>query len=318
MQPYLAKYKLSRNEFIKKYNDGEFNEPALDNFFLHDRAVRESGHDTTYRFEGVCAYLATIDLNSLLYKYETDIANFVGEFCSDSYTDPYDGSVTDSLYWRKLAEKRQQSVTKYMWDEKSGFFYDYNIHLKERTSYQSATTFWALWSGLATKGQAKAMVQKALPLLEVLGGLVSCAESSRGKITLVRPSRQWDYPFGWAPHQILAWQGLVDYGYQGVAKRLAYRWLFIMTKAFVDFNGVVVEKYDITRGTDPHRVDAEYGNQGADFKGVAREGFGWVNASYILGLEFMDNHAKRALAACIPPVPFFNSLKPDEKQVYSI
>lgn len=36
--------------------------------------VRESGHDTTYRFEKVCAHLATIDLNSLVYKYECDIA----------------------------------------------------------------------------------------------------------------------------------------------------------------------------------------------------------------------------------------------------
>ena len=48
----------------------------------------------------------------------------------------------------------------------------------------------------------------------------------------------------------------------------------MVTKAFVDFNGIVVEKYDVTRPIDPHKVDAEYGNQGSDFKGVAREGFG--------------------------------------------
>lgn len=47
----------------------------------------------------------------------------------------------------------------------------------------------------------------------------------------------------------------------------------MMTKAFVDYNGVVVEKYDVTRPMDPHRVDAEYGNQGLDFKGVAKEGY---------------------------------------------
>jgi alpha,alpha-trehalase len=46
----------------------------------------------------------------------------------------------------------------------------------------------------------------------------------------------------------------------------------MMTKAFVDYHGVVVEKYDVTRTMDPHRVDAEYGNQGLHFKGVAREG----------------------------------------------
>jgi alpha,alpha-trehalase len=78
---------------------------------------------------------------------------------------------------------------------------------------------------------------------------------------------------GWAPQQMLAWVGLEKYGYHEEAKRLAYRWLFMITKAFVDYHGVVVEKYDVTRPTDPHRVDAEYGNQGLDFRGVAREGY---------------------------------------------
>ena len=64
----------------------------------------------------------------------------------------------------------------------------------------------------------------------------------------------------------------VPYGFNEEAERLAYKWLFMITKAFVDFNGVVVEKYDVTRPIDPHRVDAEYGNQGLDFKGVAKEG----------------------------------------------
>lgn len=91
-----------------------------------------------------------------------------------------------------------------------------------------------------------------------------------------------------------------------------------MTKAFVDYNGIVVEKYDVTRGTDPHRVNAEYGNQGADFKGVATEGFGWVNASYVLGLKYMNNHARRALGTCTPPSDFFRSLKPDELETYAL
>jgi neutral trehalase len=43
---------------------------------------------------------------------------------------------------------------------------------------------------------------------------------------------------------MLAWIGLRRYGYEEDAQRLAYKWLFMMTKAFVDYNGVVVEKYD--------------------------------------------------------------------------
>jgi alpha,alpha-trehalase len=117
------------------------------------------------------------------------------------------------------------------------------------------------------------MVEKALPKFEELGGLVSGTEKSRGKIDKHRPNRQWDYPFGWAPQQILAWIGLERFGYQTEAARLAYRWIYMVTKASVDYNGVVVEKYDVTQPQHPHKVTAEYGNQGGDFKGAATEGY---------------------------------------------
>ena len=45
----------------------------------------------------------------------------------------------------------------------------------------------------------------------------------------------------------------------------------MVAKTFIDFNGIVAEKYDVTRPIDPHKNEAEYGNQGSDFKGVARE-----------------------------------------------
>ena len=46
-------------------------------FFKHDRAVRESGHDTTHRFDDRTADFVSVDLNSLLYKYETDFAGLL-------------------------------------------------------------------------------------------------------------------------------------------------------------------------------------------------------------------------------------------------
>lgn len=50
-------------------------------------------------------------------------------------------------------------------------------------------------------------------------------------------------------------------------------------------NGVVPEKFDAVKLS--HMVDAEYGNQGLDFKFVAREGFGWTNASFQVGVSFL-------------------------------
>ena len=165
------------------------------------------------------------------------------------------GYVETSASWDRRAKKRRLAVDKYLWNEEKGMYFDYDTVKKEQTTYESATTFWPMWSGLATPRQAAVLVSTALPKFEVFGGLVSGTEESRGAVGIHRPNRQWDYPFGWAPQQMLAWVGLQRYGYEPEAQRLAYKWLYMVTKAFVDFNGVVVEKYDVTRPIDPHKVE---------------------------------------------------------------
>jgi alpha,alpha-trehalase len=278
--PFAEEHNMTFKQFVEAYNDGAISEPELDEYFLHDRAVRESGHDTSYRLERVCANLATIDLNSLLYKYETDIARTIrtvfgdkliipAEFCTGNMKP---GQVESSASWDRRAKKRKTMIDRYLWNEEKGMYFDYDTVKKEQITYETATCFWAMWSGVASPRQASELVNRALPKFEVFGGLVSGTEESRGAVGIDRPNRQWDFPYGWAPQQMLAWTGFIRYGYQEEAGRLAYKWLHMITKAFVDFNGVVVEKYDVTRPIDPHKVDAEYGNQGGDFKGVAREG----------------------------------------------
>ena len=280
LEPYAKKHNMSFSEFVHAYNYQQVSEPELDEYFKHDRAVRETGHDTSYRLEKVAADLATVDLNSLLYKYETDIGRVIRTYYGDKLAVPTgfrtadmkEGHFETSAAWDRRARKRRLLMDKFMWNEEKGMYFDYNTVLRAPHRYESATTFWPMWAGVATPRQAAVLVAEALPRLEVFGGLVSGSEESRGPVGIDRPNRQWDYPFGWAPQQMLAWVGLQRYGFEDEAQRLAYRWCYMVTKAFVDFNGVVVEKYDVTRPVDPHRVEAEYGNQGADFKGVAREG----------------------------------------------
>jgi len=280
LEPYAEKHKMTFADFVHAYNFGLVKEPELDEYFLHDRAVRESGHDTSYRLERVCANLATIDLNSLLFKYELDISRTIRTIFKDKLVVPEEycvgsmkpGQVETSAIWDRRSKRRKLAIDKFLWNEKEGMYFDYDTVKKKQCTYESCTTFWAMWAGVASPNQAAAMVTKALPKFEAFGGLLSGTEKSRGEISLERPNRQWDFPYGWAPQQMLAWTGLYRYSYVEEAERLAYKWLFMITKAYYDFNGVVVEKYDVTRPVDPHRVDAEYGNQGLDFKGVAKEG----------------------------------------------
>ncbi|VUC37880.1 unnamed protein product [Clonostachys rosea] len=309
LRPYMEKHGMTYDEFVKAYNYGEVKEPELDEYFIHDRALRESGHDSSRRVEGICADLALVDLNCLLFKYEVDIARAIRQVFDDSLTmtaafcdgTPFSsGEKISSAIWDRKAKRRRLVMSKLMWDENEGMFFDYNTKTQERTKFESCTTLWPLWAGVATPDQAALLVSKALPKFETVGGLLSTTKKSRGPVGSDSPQRQWDYPAGWAPHQIIAWTGLLHYQFTDDAKRLAYKWLFMMTKAFVDFNGVVVEKYNVTKPIDPHRFDAEYGNQGLGFKGVNKEGFGWANSSYIYGLRIVDAHMRRALGALTP------------------
>ncbi|KAF7311296.1 Trehalase [Mycena kentingensis (nom. inval.)] len=325
LAPYAERHGLSVEEFHQRYNDGVIREPDLDEFLLHDRAVRESGHDTSYRLEGRCADVGTVDLQALLYKYEVDIGTAIREVFDDELEveeefalAPFPPSFQayasvlrerstarpqTSKEWFARADFRKAAMDKYLWDEGQGMYFDYDTKKEERVLYECVTSLWPLWAGCASEEQAWALVTKSLKKFEVSGGLVAGTEESRGAISMDRPNRQWDYPYAWPPHQMMAWVGLERYGYLEEAQRLAYRWLYMMTAAAVDFNGVVPEKFDAV--TQTHFVNVEYGNVGVDFKMVPREGFGWMNAAYQVGLSFLDTRMRRALSACTPPELFF-------------
>lgn len=225
IQPYADALGMNVHEYMQRYNDGDVKEPKLDEYFLHDRAVRESGHDTTYRFEKVCANLATIDLNSLLYKYEIDLANAIRTQLDGDLTD-YDGIAQRPEDWEERARLRKDRINTYLWNEERSLYYDYDTVKEEQIKYESVTAFWAMWAGCASREQAEKMTKNSLDKFEAVGGLVSGTEESRGLISLDRPNRQWDFPFGWAPHQIMAWRAFENYNMHDVAARLAYRWLY--------------------------------------------------------------------------------------------
>ena len=80
----------------------------------------------------------------------------------------------------------RRAIDRYLWNEGKGMYFDYDTVKKEQTDYESATTFWAMWAGLASPHQAAALVVKALPRFEAFGGLVSGTEESRGPISIER------------------------------------------------------------------------------------------------------------------------------------
>lgn len=285
LKPYAEKAGISIDDYLAHYTSGAIKSPELDAYFVQDRSVRESGHDTSYRIEGNCADLNLVELNGMLYKYETDFAQLIKDEFNDDFK--LDLNSYSSDYWLKKAHKRQELANKFLWNEKKGLYFDYNFKTRMQSDFVAATTLVPLWSKMASEQQAKRLVENALPLLKQLGGIAASTEESRGEISEDRPARQWDYPNGWAPHQMMIWKGLLNYGYKDEAQELMYRWLYMITKNAVDYNGTIPEKYDVVEAT--HKVFAEYGNVGTDFEYITYEGFGWMNASYQYGLSLLEN-----------------------------
>jgi alpha,alpha-trehalase len=302
LKPYAEAAGMDMAQYRKAIRWREVVVPELDEYFVHDRTLRESGHDNSYRLEGRAAHLCTVDLNSLLYRYETDIARALKELFGDAMETPH-GTVQTSAAWEERAERRRERMSRLCWNEERGIFFDYDFVQGKQTGFESVTTLYPMWAGLATREQAATLLERAVSLFEEAGGLVSTTEASRGPISDEHPQRQWDYPFGWPPHQMLAWQGLVDYGHEEVAQRLVYRWLYMITRNAADYNGTIPEKYDVVDRT--HDVFVEYGNVGTEFDYITREGFGWMNASYQVGLSLLSEGLRAALEAGTPPEELF-------------
>lgn len=297
LKPFADALNMSVRDYEKRYAKGAISNDALDIYFTHDRTVRESGHDTSYRIEGHCADLNLVELNAMLYKYERDFSEIIeSEFNGD-----FQGYTT--TYWKDKAKTRKEAVNKYLWNDSKGLYFDFNVITNQQSQFIGATTLMPLWANLCSEHQAKKLVKTAIPLLKEKGGIAGSTKASIEKVSKNQPQRQWDYPNGWAPHQMIIWKGLLNYGFVEEAQELIYRWLFMITKSVVDYNGTIPEKYNVVEAT--HKVYAEYGNVGTNFQYISQGGFGWMNASYQYGLSLLKQEYIKKLNNLIEPKLIF-------------
>jgi alpha,alpha-trehalase len=240
-------------------------------FFRGDRAMRESGFDTSFRFgpfSGSTADYAPVCLNSLLYKYEMDMAHFATLLSKPE----------DTARWMHRAAERKAAMDKYLWDSTTGMYFDYNTVTGKRSTYKFVSTFYPLWAGAASRQQAAA-VSKRLPDMERAGGLAESATLS---------GVQWDMPFGWAPTTWLAVSGLDRYGDHADARRIAQEFSTTVLDNF-EHDGTMREKYNVVDGSANVKVAAGYKSNVV--------GFGWTNGVY---LKLQDLLAKPAPTTTAP------------------
>lgn len=227
---------------------------------LHDLAEAESGWDMTPRFERKCMDYLPVDLNSLLYKYETD---FVW----------YSMLIEDTKavrFWQRKSASRKLQMTKCMWHQRKGFFFDYKYSKDQKGDIWSLAGFYPLWAGLATPEQASLMVAN-LYKFEMRGGLATTNRQLIDTSQLFGSlPTQWAFPNGWAPLQWIVIKGLENYGYYEEASRIANKWLRTNLEWFHKHKEFL-EKYNVV---SPHKspVEGLYPSQ---------SGFGWTNGVFV-------------------------------------
>lgn len=242
-------------------------------FYKGDRSMRESGFDPSGRFGPFSVDIIHYDpvcLNSLLYVMESQTADILGTL----------GRTAGATIWRKRAADRAALINRLMWDSRDGLYYDYEFVHRQRRPYPFLTTFYPLWAGIASREQAARVVQ-SLPRFEQPGGLETSTNPS---------GNQWDAPFGWAPLELIAVQGLRRYGYNQDADRISVKFLSLILEQYRK-TGTIVEKYDVVRRSAELSGEIRFGYHSNE------AGFGWTNAAFTALLDALPPPARARLLA---------------------
>ena len=219
------------------------------------RAGAESGWDYSTRWLRDADRLASIrttqfipvDLNAFLYKLETAISNIAG----------LKQDAVMAARFREKAVARRNALNRYLWDEETGTFRDYDWR-RERLASFSAACVVPLYVGMASYEQAQKIAVNVRERLLTPGGIVA---------TDVVSDQQWDKPNGWAPLQWMAIEGLKNYDETALADIIAHNWLRTVKRVYMEQNKLV-EKYHI----------ADYAPQpGGGGEYPLQDGFGWTN-----------------------------------------
>ncbi len=240
-------------------------------YYKGDRSMRESGFDISFRFGPYGAathHYTPVCLNSLLYKTEKDLEEISRLL----------GRSEDTEQWHRRAEQRKKLMNQYLWDQQRGLFFDYDFDSATRSTYEYATAYYPLWAGLATPEQAAASVEN-LKRFERPGGIAMSPYESGG---------QWDYPYGWAPLQLITVEGLRKYGFRSDADRVSYEFLSTVMENY-QREGTIREKYNVETKSSEAHVTAGYQANVI--------GFGWTNGVFLQLLHELPEEQRERLAS---------------------
>lgn len=240
------------------------NRPATE-IYRDLRSAAASGWDFSSRWMDDPQKLGTIrttsivpvDLNALMFKMETLLARASQE----------DGDSAGASKYEALAASRQKAIESHLWNEKEGWYADYDLKSKKVRNQLTAAALFPLYVKAAAQDRADKVAAATSSRLLKPGGITT---------TTINSGQQWDAPNGWAPLQWVAAEGLQNYGQEKVAMDVTWRFLKNVQHTY-DREKKLVEKYDVSStGT---------GGGGGEYP--LQDGFGWSNGVTLKMLDLV-------------------------------
>jgi alpha,alpha-trehalase len=269
---YFRKHRVEDYDVSQYYDARAHRLTAL--FYKGDRSMRESGFDPSARFGPFSVdiiHYNPVCLNSLLYRMESETAELLRDI-------PVRAG--EAAVWQKRAQDRAALINALMWNERDGLYEDYDFTQRRTRRYPFLTAFYPLWAGIASSAQV-ARVAANLPLFERAGGLQTSTTES---------GDQWDAPFGWAPLELIAVEGLRRYGYRADADRISIKFLAMVAEQYRR-SGTIVEKYDVVRRSIELNREIRFGYH------TNEAGFGWTNAVFTSLLDALPTEQQNRILA---------------------
>lgn len=227
--------------------------------FRNLRGCAESGIDFSSRWFRDTMHLNTVetsnlvpvDLNSLLYAYETVLSKAARA----------SGQTAKANLYHQKVQKRRAAILKYCWNADAGYFFDYDLRKHRTTGRWNIVMDIPLFCNVATAEQAEAVQKNIEEKFLKDGGAVT---------SVFNTGEQWDAPNGWAPLEFITVKGLLNYHYDDLAKKIAERWMENNERVFKS-TGKMLEKYNVE--------DIHLESGGGEYP--TQDGFGWTNGVYL-------------------------------------
>lgn len=181
----------------------------------------ESGWDFSPRFDFRCSEFAAVDLNSLLYRYETTLAMY--------------GEKTKRAGYIAASERRKETMYRFCFD---GQKLTDAVPGGQFGCVTSVADMLPFWAGISND---KDVLLRILKKLEYPYGIAACEKTDENF------AGQWGYPNMWAPLVWFAFYALKAVGAPEEAGRIGKKYLFTVEDCFAN-TGKLWEKYDAVNG----------------------------------------------------------------------